>query len=63
MPVFGINQGLQPIAGYNYGAKKYDRVLKTYYTALTASLIIMGTITALMFIFAAYLVRAFNNEI
>lgn len=62
MPVFGINQGLQPIAGYNYGAKKYDRVLKTYYTALTASLIIMGTITALMFIFAAYLVRAFNNE-
>ena len=26
MPLFGINQGLQPIIGYNYGAQKYDRV-------------------------------------
>lgn len=26
MPLFGINQGLQPIIGYNYGARKYDRV-------------------------------------
>ncbi len=26
MPIFGINQGVQPILGYNYGAKKYERV-------------------------------------
>ena len=26
MPIFGINQGAQPIIGYNYGAKNYDRV-------------------------------------
>ena len=26
MPLFGLNQGLQPIIGYNYGARKYDRV-------------------------------------
>ncbi|MBN1108487.1 MAG: MATE family efflux transporter [Bacteroidales bacterium] len=26
MVVMGLNQGMQPIAGYNYGAKKYDRV-------------------------------------
>ena len=26
MPIFGINQGLQPILGYNYGAKLYARV-------------------------------------
>lgn len=29
MPIFGINQGAQPIIGFNYGAKKYDRVKKT----------------------------------
>ena len=28
MIVIGINQGMQPIAGYNYGAQRYDRVLK-----------------------------------
>lgn len=26
MVVFGVNQGMQPIAGYNFGAKQYDRV-------------------------------------
>lgn len=26
MMVFGLNQGMQPIAGYNFGAKNYDRV-------------------------------------
>jgi putative MATE family efflux protein len=29
MPVFGINQGAQPIIGFNYGAEKYDRVKQT----------------------------------
>lgn len=28
MVVMGLNQGMQPIAGYNYGAQNYDRVLK-----------------------------------
>ena len=37
MPVFGINQGAQPILGYNYGAKRFNRVLKTYLHAVAAS--------------------------
>lgn len=28
MLVLGLNQGMQPIAGYNYGAQQYDRVKK-----------------------------------
>ena len=28
MVVFGLNQGMQPIAGYNYGAMKYDRLIQ-----------------------------------
>lgn len=27
MIVIGLNQGMQPIAGYNYGAQKYDRLI------------------------------------
>jgi Na+-driven multidrug efflux pump len=38
MPLFGLNQGGQPIMGFNYGAKKFDRVLKAY-----KSLIIVAT--------------------
>jgi putative MATE family efflux protein len=37
MPVFGINQGVQPILGYNYGAKKFDRVLKAFLRATAAA--------------------------
>ncbi len=29
MIVMGLNQGMQPIAGYNFGARQYDRVLRT----------------------------------
>jgi putative MATE family efflux protein len=37
MPVFGINQGAQPILGYNYGARKFDRVLKAYLWTIAAA--------------------------
>ncbi|MDR1105281.1 MAG: MATE family efflux transporter [Treponema sp.] len=40
MPVFGINQGAQPILGYNYGAKKYRRVRQAYLWAISAATII-----------------------
>jgi putative MATE family efflux protein len=36
MPIFGVNQGAQPILGFNYGAKKFNRVLKAYLAAVTA---------------------------
>ena len=40
MPIFGVNQGAQPIIGYNYGAEQHDRVKKvTIIAAVTASII------------------------
>lgn len=36
----GLSQGLQPIASFNYGAKKYDRVQEVYYLARKVSLLI-----------------------
>ena len=42
MIIMGLNQGMQPIAGYNYGARQYDRVLRvtrlTIYGATAVSL-------------------------
>ncbi|MBR5856805.1 MAG: MATE family efflux transporter, partial [Bacteroidales bacterium] len=34
MIVMGLNQGMQPIAGYNYGAKRFDRVYKVLITTI-----------------------------
>ncbi len=40
-PVFGINQGIQTIIGYNYGAKKLDRCKKTLSLSILISTIIL----------------------
>ena len=43
MVVIGLNQGMQPIAGFNFGAGHYDRVLKVLKLALTAGTCITMT--------------------
>ena len=37
MPIFGLNQGAQPIIGYNYGARRFDRVKKALEMAILAA--------------------------
>jgi len=59
MPVFGINQGAQPILGYNYGAKLFRRVLRAYLGAIGAATIICVFGFAVTQIFATHLVRVF----
>ena len=41
MVVMGINQGMQPIAGYNYGAEQYDRMLRVLNYSMVAATCIM----------------------
>ena len=62
MPFFGITHGAQPILGYNYGAKKFDRVLKTYVRAVAAAtcVCIAGFIVVQSFPLA--LVRLFVSD-
>jgi Na+-driven multidrug efflux pump len=40
MPIFGINQGVQPIIGFNYGAKRYNRVKEALKLAIIGASII-----------------------
>lgn len=40
MVIFGINQGMQPIAGYNYGAQRYDRLMQVVKYAMICATII-----------------------
>ena len=40
MIVMGITQGMQPIVGYNYGAKQYERVRKTLRYGITAGVVV-----------------------
>ena len=40
MPILGIVQGFQPIAGYNYGARNFDRVRSSLKTTLATAFVI-----------------------
>lgn len=61
MPIFGINQGSQPIIGYNYGAKNYDRVKKTLKLAIlwASSICIVGFI--IVQLFPKAIINVFSN--
>ena len=59
MPVFGINQGAQPILGYNYGARNFGRVLRAYIGAIAAATIICVFGFAVIQLFSVQLVRVF----
>jgi len=62
MPIFGINQGAQPILGYNYGAKQFRRVLRAYLGAIAAATLICVFGFAIAQIFTVPLVRLFAPD-
>ena len=62
MIVMGFNQGMQPITGYNYGAKQYDRVLKAYSLTLFYA---MGLTTLALIIcqgFPEIIIKPFTTD-
>ena len=62
MVVMGFNQGMQPIAGYNFGALKYSRVRKVFkLTAMWASLVCLFWFAASEF-FPQVMVGVFTSD-
>jgi len=62
MPIFGINQGTQPIVGYNYGAREYGRVKQALKLAITAGVSVATTGFILTQFLTEPLVRIFNSD-
>lgn len=58
----GFGQGFQPVCGFNYGAKRYDRVLKAFWFCVKVAisgLIVLGIIG---FIFSNQIIAIFRKE-
>ena len=60
--MIGIGQGFSPVSGYNYGAKRYDRVKQAYRFMLTSGFFIMLVFASIIFIFAPYVMAAFIED-
>ncbi|WP_295160280.1 MATE family efflux transporter [uncultured Brachyspira sp.] len=59
--VIGTSQGSQPIIGFNYGAKNYDRVIDTYKLTMTITAIITFIAFLLFQLFPRQIVSVFGN--
>ncbi|KGN01148.1 multidrug transporter MatE [Clostridium novyi A str. 4570] len=62
MPIFGINQGVQPILGYNYGAKLYSRVIKAIKLAIICGISIASVGFIAVELFPHILFKAFAKD-
>ena len=62
MVVIGLNQGMQPIAGYNFGAQKYDRLLQVLKKAMIYATVFTTTGCIVCLLFAEPLVSLFAKD-
>ena len=60
--VLGFCQGFQPVCGYNYGARKYDRVRESWLFASSVATSFLLVISAVGIIFAPQIVTLFRAE-
>ncbi|TYB78832.1 MATE family efflux transporter [Bizionia myxarmorum] len=62
-PVFGVTQGFLPIAGYNYGAHKYERVRETINTAIKYAAGLATLIFLMLMLFPEAITRLFTSDV
>ena len=62
MIVVGFNQAMQPIAGYNYGAKQHTRVHEVLKRTIVAATIVTTTGFAVFTLFPSQVVRIFTTD-
>jgi putative MATE family efflux protein len=62
MPIFGVVQGLQPIAGYNFGAQQFARVREVFFTAIKWGTIISVFAFVALYLFPEFWVRVFVSS-
>lgn len=60
MPVFGLMQGVMPVIGYNFGARKHDRLISAVKIGCAISLTIMVIGTVIFLIMPGRLLSIFN---
>lgn len=62
MPVFGLNQGISPIVGFNHGARNYKRVQKTMQIGIWIAVLYMTANWIISMAFPEVLVRIFISR-
>ncbi len=62
MPLSGFAQGAQPVTGYNYGAREYERVKQCFWFLVKASVTYAVLAWLVLMLFPRQLIGIFNND-
>lgn len=60
--MLGFGQGFQPVAGFNYGAKKYGRVHEATRFTILVGTVVMAVFSLVIFIFSPQILMAFRRD-
>ena len=60
--LIGFGQGFQPVCGFNFGAKKYGRVLEAYFFCRKVAFVFLLVMGVVMFLIAGPILRMFRRE-
>lgn len=60
--MLGLGQGFQPVCGFNYGAKLYDRVLDAFWFTAKLSVTALAILGIMGFITSPLVIRTFRKE-
>ncbi|MBQ8832755.1 MAG: MATE family efflux transporter [Paludibacteraceae bacterium] len=62
MVVMGLNQGMQPIVGYNYGAKLFDRMVRALKLTAMCATCVMGVLWLFGLVWPEGFIRLFTHD-
>ena len=62
MPGMIIGQGMQPILGFNYGARRYHHVLKTLTLAIISATALSTVLFLVLYLLPGPIIRVFTND-
>ena len=60
--IIGFGQGFQPVCGFNYGAKKYSRVIDAFYFCVKISTFVLLILAVIIYIYSSQIVHLFNDK-
>jgi Na+-driven multidrug efflux pump len=60
--MLGFGQGFQPVCGFNFGAKRFDRVIKAFRFTVTVAVVAMAGVGVAMFFGASWFITQLRRE-
>ena len=60
--LIGFGQGFQPVCGFNFGAKRFDRVLRAFWFCTKVAVVMLTVLAVISFVFSQPIITVFRRD-